>query len=151
LPEQERIVAKADEVLTDLDAGVAALERAKATLKRYRAAVLKAAVEGRLTAEWRAEHPDGEPATKLLGRILVERRKRWETEQEAMFVAAGKTPPKNWQEKYAEATPPDASNLPKLPDGWCWARLDQLIVYLRNGYFQKPTDDPSGIRLLRIN
>jgi type I restriction enzyme S subunit len=48
--EQRRIVAKIDELFSELDAGVAALERARANLKRYRASVLKAAVEGRLTA-----------------------------------------------------------------------------------------------------
>src|SRR5262249_41751453 len=49
LPQQRRIVAKIEELFSDLDAGVAALERVRANLKRYRAAVLKAAVEGRLT------------------------------------------------------------------------------------------------------
>ena len=53
LSEQDRIVAKIDELVSDLDAGVAALERVRANLKRYRAAVLKAAVAGRLTEEWR--------------------------------------------------------------------------------------------------
>ena len=52
LNEQRRIVAKIEELFSDLDAGVAALKRAKANLKRYRAAVLKAAVEGKLTEEW---------------------------------------------------------------------------------------------------
>lgn len=47
--EQERIVAKIEELFSDLDAGVAALERARANLKRYRAAVLKAAVEGKFS------------------------------------------------------------------------------------------------------
>jgi type I restriction enzyme S subunit len=55
LNEQRRIVAKIEELFSDLDAGVAALKRAKANLKRYRAAVLKAAVEGKLTEKW---HPD---------------------------------------------------------------------------------------------
>lgn len=54
--EQRRIVAKIEELFSDLDAGVAALERVRANLKRYRAAVLKAAVEGRLTEEWRKRH-----------------------------------------------------------------------------------------------
>jgi type I restriction enzyme S subunit len=45
---QEEIVSKIDQLFSDLDAGVAALARAKANLARYRAAVLKAAVEGRL-------------------------------------------------------------------------------------------------------
>jgi type I restriction enzyme S subunit len=102
LNEQRRIVAKIEELFSDLDAGVAALERAKANLKRYRAAVLKAAVEGKLTESWRAENPDTEPAAKLLERILAERRKKWEADQLAKFDAAGKEPPKNWKEKYVE-------------------------------------------------
>ena len=48
LPEQHRIVAEIEKQFTRLDAAVAALERVRATLKRYRAAVLKAACEGRL-------------------------------------------------------------------------------------------------------
>lgn len=59
--EQLRIVAKIEELFSDLDAGVAALERVRANLKRYRAAVLKAAVEGRLTEEWRKQHPSAQP------------------------------------------------------------------------------------------
>lgn len=48
LAEQHRIVAAIEEHLTNLDAAVAALKRAQANLKRYRAAVLDAAVTGRL-------------------------------------------------------------------------------------------------------
>jgi type I restriction enzyme S subunit len=44
--EQERIVAKIDELFSELDAGVASLKRARALLKKYRQAVLKAAVTG---------------------------------------------------------------------------------------------------------
>ena len=47
-PEQGRIADVLDELLSDLDAGVAALERVQAKLKHYRAAVLNAAVEGLL-------------------------------------------------------------------------------------------------------
>jgi type I restriction enzyme S subunit len=126
LPEQRRIVAKIEELFSDLDAGVAALQRVKANLKRYRASVLKAAVEGRLTAKWREEHPNVEPARKLLERILAERRKKWEADQLAKFKAAGKTPPKDWQAKYVEPTAPDTSNLSELPKGWCWARLEAI-------------------------
>ena len=53
--EQRRIVEKIEELFSDLEAGVAALTRARANLKRYRASVLKAAVEGSLTAQWRVE------------------------------------------------------------------------------------------------
>jgi type I restriction enzyme S subunit len=126
LNEQRRIVAKMEELFSDLDAGVAALERARANLKRYRAAVLKAAVEGRLTADWRQQHPATEPASKLLDRILTERRRRWEAEQDAKFAAADKTPPKNWREKYVEPMPPTVTGLPELPESWCWASVQQV-------------------------
>lgn len=56
LPEQRRIVAEIEMQFTRLDAGVAALRRTQANLKRYRAAILKAACEGRLVptdaAKW---------------------------------------------------------------------------------------------------
>lgn len=142
LNEQRQVVAKIEELFSDLDAGVAALERAKANLKRYRAAVLKAAVEGRLTAEWRDKHRHIEPAGKLLDRILAERRQRWETEQEVKFVASGKAPPKNWREKYAEPAPPDASALPELPSGWCWATLPQLGLLDRGRSRHRPRNAP---------
>ena len=125
LPEQRRIVAKIEELFSDLDAGVAALQRAKAKLKRYRAAVLKAAVEGKLTQEWRAKHPPKETATHLLERILKDRRRHWELEQLAAFEKAGKKPPANWKEKYKEPVGPDDTNLPALPEGWCWCSLGQ--------------------------
>ena len=124
--EQRRIVEKVEELFSDLAAGVAALERAKANLKRYRASVLKAAVEGDLTAEWRATNPNVEPASKLLERILQERHRKWEADQLAKFAAAGKQPPKNWKAKYVEATAPDTTDLPGLPEGWCWATMPQL-------------------------
>ncbi len=149
--EQCRIVAKIEELFSDLDAGVAALERAKVNLKRYRVAVLKAAVEGKLTEQWRAEHPATEPASKLLDRILAERRKKWKADQLAKFAAAGKEPPKNWQSKYVEPAPADADALPELPSGWCWVRTDQLIAFLKNGYFQSPSPATEGHRILRIN
>jgi len=48
LPEQRRIVEALETQLTRLDVAVATLERVRANLKRYRAAVLLAAVQGRV-------------------------------------------------------------------------------------------------------
>lgn len=50
LPEQERIVARIEELFSQLDAGVETLKKTKAQLAVYRQAVLKEAFEGRLTA-----------------------------------------------------------------------------------------------------
>ena len=62
LPEQERIVARIEDLFSQLDAGVETLKKTKALLAVYRQAVLKEAFEGRLSAEWRKVHSDCSPA-----------------------------------------------------------------------------------------
>ena len=115
--EQRRIVAEIETQFTRLDASVAALRRAQANLKRYRASVLKDACEGRLVpteAELASsEGREYEPATVLLERILAERRARWESQEKR-------------RSKYKEPSAPDASTLPELPEGWVWASLESL-------------------------
>lgn len=115
LPEQRRIVAEIEKQLSRLDAGIAALKRAQANLRRYRASVLKAACEGRLVPQ----DPNDEPASELLKRILAERRAKWAAEQRA----TGKDPAKL---RYVEPQGPDTSELPCLPEGWCWATFDHI-------------------------
>ena len=59
--EQKRIVAEIEKQFSRLDEAVVNLKRVKANLKRYKAAVLKAAVEGKLTEDWRKQHPNVNP------------------------------------------------------------------------------------------
>lgn len=131
--EQTRIIAKLEELLSDLDAGVAELKAAQKKLAQYRQSLLKAAVEGVLTADWRTRNPPTETGAQLLQRILTERRARWEAKQLAKFKEQGKTPPKDWQKKYPEPVQPDTSGLPELPEGWVWATLGQLLAELTSG------------------
>ncbi|WP_152050242.1 restriction endonuclease subunit S [Tautonia marina] len=144
--EQRRIVAAIEEHFSRLDEGIAALESARARLRRYRASVLKAACEGRLVpteAELaRAEGHDYEPADRLLSRILQHRRSRWEADQLAKLHAQGK-PPKDdrWKAKYAEPNPPDTSSLPELPEGWTWAAAAQ-IAEIQGGIQKQPKRTP---------
>ena len=133
LPEQHRIVAEIEKQFTRLDASVAALKRAQANLKRYRASLLKSSCEGRLVpneAELaRSEHRDYKPADRLLERILAERRARWESQ------------PKR-RGKYKEPAPPDTSHLPELPEGWVWATMPQLGELNRGKSKHRPRNDP---------
>ena len=122
--EQARIAEKLEELLSDLDAGVAELKAAQQKLQRYRQSLLKAAVEGALTAEWRAKNPPTETGAELLQRMLRERRARWEEQQLAKFAAHGKAPPKGWKDKYPEPQPPKTEGLPELPEGWVWVTVD---------------------------
>ena len=126
--EQSRIVEKLEELLTGLDAGVAELKAAQKKLAQYRQSLLKSAVEGALTAEWRANNKPAETGAQLLERILQERRARWEAKQLAKFKEQGKAPPKDWQQKYSEPVQPDTTDLPGLPQGWVWASVDQLAA-----------------------
>jgi type I restriction enzyme S subunit len=142
LPEQHRIVEKIEELLSDLDAGVASLQRAKANLKRYRASVLKSAVEGRLTEEWRKEHPQVEDGEMLLDRILRERREKWEKDQLLKFKEKGKEPPKNWQSKYEEPT--HEVGLYDLPSSWVWASALEVCERVENGNTPPPDEMTSG-------
>lgn len=58
LNEQKRIVEKIEELFSELDAGEESLRRARRQLGVYRQSLLKQAFEGKLTAKWRAQHPD---------------------------------------------------------------------------------------------
>ena len=54
--EQCRIVAKIEELFSELDKGIESLKTARAKLNIYRQVVLKHAFEGKLTAQWREEN-----------------------------------------------------------------------------------------------
>ena len=139
--EQSRVAQAVEELSLDLATGVAALERCREKLHRYRASVLKAAVEGDLTADWRSAHPDAEPASTLLQRILAERREHWEQEQLRTYTEKGKTPPKNWKAKYKEPVAPELADLPSLPAGWEWVGFDQIGA-IQGGLQKSPARAP---------
>ncbi|MBI4705694.1 MAG: hypothetical protein HY744_31770 [Deltaproteobacteria bacterium] len=156
--EQAKIVDEVETQLSRIDAGVAALERVQANLKRYRASVLKAAVEGRLVSTEaelaRAEGRDYEPADKLLGRILKERRARWEAAALAKMKAKGKPPTDDrWKAKYIEPEPPDTSGLPELPEGWGAATLEQITSAVRvicYGILMPKEHVPDGVLYVKV-
>lgn len=150
--EQTRIVEKLEELLSDLDAGVAELKAAQKKLAQYRQSLLKAAVEGALTDQWRQSPAaqNVESGADLLQRILRERRARWEARQLAKFKEQGKIPPKDWQDKYPEPVAPDTADLPELPQGWTWATVDQLSVEQKYGTSAKTNSDSSGVAVIRM-
>lgn len=141
LNEQRRIVARLQELTTRTKAARAALEAIPPLLDRFRQSVLAAAFRGDLTADWRAKNPDVEPASELLKRIRVERRRRWE---EAGLEKARSS-------RYRSPEPPSPIlDLPNLPTAWVWATLDELMISMRNGVSTKPDRD-SGVPVLRIS
>ena len=130
--QQKGIVAEIEKQFSRLDEAVANLKRVKANLKRYKAAVPKAAVEGKLTEAWRKQHPDIEPASKLIERILVERGAKW----------SGKR-------KRKEPAFPNNANSRPLPKGWCWVSLDQMLWQFRSGTAETSARDPTDYPVLK--
>jgi type I restriction enzyme S subunit len=140
--EQTRIVEKIEELFSDLDAGIVELNAGQKKLVQYRHSLLKSAIEGQLTAAWRAENEPQESGEQLLARLLTERRRQWEEKQLAKFGEQGKTPPEDWQVNYPEPVAPDTINLPELPVGWVWASLSQIGWLDRGRSKHRPRNDP---------
>lgn len=69
LNEQRRIVAKIDAFMARSRRAKESLDAIPPLLERLRQSILAAAFRGDLTADWRAQNPDVEPAEKLLERI----------------------------------------------------------------------------------
>lgn len=72
--EQERIVARIEELFSQLDAGVETLKKTKAQLAVYRQAVLKEAFEGRLTQAFREENGLPDWKTISITQAIVQRK-----------------------------------------------------------------------------
>lgn len=104
--EQPRIVAAIEEQISRIDAGVEALQLARRNLERMRAAVLHAAVTGRLVSP----EPDDEPTEIVLKRALAARREA--------LARTGRA--------YFEPAAPNLDGAPDLPASWTWASLDAL-------------------------
>ena len=136
LDDQHRIVAEIEKQFSRLDEAVAGLQRVKANLKRYKAAVLKSAVTGRLVpteAELaRREGRSYETGAELLQRILEARRSQWQ----------GKG-------KYKEPAAPDTTGLPELPEGWVWASAVQVCDPVVDCHNKTAPYTASGIPLVR--
>ena len=125
---QQAVVSKIDELFSRIDEGERALERVRKLVERYRQSVLKAAVTGELTREWREQHAgELESGEALLTRILEARRQAWEQSELAKMKAKGQDPINNaWKKKYKEPVTPNVSDLSELPTDWDWASLDAL-------------------------
>lgn len=129
--EQTRIVSKIDELFSRIDAGEANLKRVQALVKQYRQSVLKAAVTGELTRDWREKNRDRLTGTgeDLLKRILAARREAWEAAELEKLRAKGQEPKNDkWKEKYKEPAAPDTTDLPDLPEGWVWSTLGTIAA-----------------------
>lgn len=118
LPEQHRIVAEIEKQFSRLDEGVAALKRVQANLKRYRAAVLKAACEGKLV-------PTEATLARTAGRQFESGAKMLAN---VNSVETTKTVPRRAGRLWGAGHVPDLTDEERrtLPRGWTWTKVRDL-------------------------
>ena len=137
--EQQRIVSKLEELLSELDKGIDSFKTAREQLTVYRQAVLKHAFEGKLTEEWRKKHADElEPAETLLEKIKAEREQRYRQQLEdwkqavKAWGASGKEGKKPTKPGKPKELPPlteaELSELSELPGMWAWIRFHNIVL-----------------------
>jgi type I restriction enzyme S subunit len=159
--EQKRIVAKIEELFSELDKGIESLQTAREQLKVYRQAVLKHAFEGKLTEQWRKDNADKlESPEQLLARIQQERDTRYQQQLEDWKNAV-----KEWETNGKEGKKPgkpkklaqlssisetSTQALSELPHGWSYTRLGHLIDEPAYGTSAKCDYDIGDQSVLRI-
>lgn len=116
--EQRRIVAAIEEQFSRIDAGVEALQRARRNLQRMRAAVLQAAVTGKLVSQ----DPNDEPAEWLVKRVQGDRP----------------------APKHRDLPGFDLGTLSPLPSGWTWCQAWQVCDPITNGDTPEPQKMTKG-------
>ena len=109
-------------------------------VKKLRQQILQEAIEGKLTAEWRQQNPDVEPASALLARIQAEKE---QLIKDKKIKKQKPLPPISDEEKPFD-----------LPDGWEFYLLDE-VTYMTRGSSPRPifsyiTDSPEGVNWIKI-
>ncbi len=97
-------------------------------LAKLKQAILRDAIAGKLTADWRAAHPDEEPASQLLLRIQADK---------VRLVADKKLRP----EKPLPKITPDEIPF-GIPQGWKWCRMGEAGIFQRGKSKHRPRNDP---------
>ncbi len=159
---QKRIVAKIEELFSELEAGEESLRVARRQLGVYRQSLLKQAFEGHLTAQWRTQNPAKlESPAQLLARIQSARQARYE-EQLAAWERAVTSWSKGGQKGKRPTKPSEPAIFdPKDFDGeitvpGCWAveqigncPTDSLIGLVRSA--DEQTAGPTGFSYIKMD
>jgi len=135
LNEQNRIVEKIETLFAHINKGEEALREVQKLLKRYRQSILKAAVTGELTRDWReANQHKLEPSSDFIARILDNRARNWQ----------GTRDPGN-------PSSTSVTEMPDVPAEWEWAPLDSLCVEgPTNGISPKGGNAGAGIKSFKL-
>ena len=109
---QREIVDKFKSIVREDEELKSELTLQQTLLKKLRQQILQEAIEGKLTADWRVQNPDVEPASELVKRIAA---KKAQLVKDKKIKAQKPLPPITDEEKSFD-----------LPQGWEWCWLETI-------------------------
>ncbi len=131
LPGQHDLIKQINKGRTKLALAQHEITHQQALLAKLKQSILQEAIQGKLTADWRAANPDVEPASRLLQSIQVERNR---------LIAAKKLRPEKPLPKITPAeTPFD------IPKGWEWCRIANATLVIVDCPHSTPQWTESGM------
>ena len=163
LAEQRRLVAKIEELFSELDKGLESLQTAREQLEVYGQAVLKQAFEGKLTASWREKYAGSvETVGERLCRMVQLRESRerddlagWKQLVRAWEERGERGPKPSRPSRFKPPEPIDPTeldNLPGVPESWRYVRLAE-IAKIGTGMSvssRRKVADPIEVPYLRV-
>lgn len=156
--EQKAMVAKIEQLFSELDNGIEDLKTAQAKLKIYRQAVLQKAFEGEFTREWREKQTNLPTADKLLETIKQEREAYYLQQLEEWKQAI-----KEWEKNGGDGKKPSRTSKPKtlsavtgeetesygnLPTCWKWERFSNVTHKIGDIDHKMPKEFEGGLPYL---
>lgn len=143
--EQHQLIQKINKARAAIETATHEIAHQQTLLGKLKQAILQEAIQGKLTAEWRAANPDVESSAHLLSAVL-ESQEKWI----AAEIANGNREAKTIQRKRTkiDKTPPVKPDT-RLPDKWEWATLFDAGLLVIDCYNKTPPYVETGIPLIR--
>lgn len=128
--EQKEILDQIATIESDHSALIDEIDYQEALLTQLRQSILQDAIQGKLTAEWRKQNPEVEPASELLKRIQAEK---------AQLIKEKKIK----KEKPLPIIKKDEIPF-EIPESWEWCRLGDIMLKVTDGTHHSPPNGPNG-------
>ena len=127
LPEQQRLITRINKAKDCIGIVDKEITHQEIFLTKLKQAILQEAIQGKLTADWRKENSDVEPASQLLERIQKEKQR---------LIAEKKI-------RREKSLPPIApEEIPfEIPDSWAWCRMGNSGLLKRGKSKHRPRND----------
>jgi type I restriction enzyme S subunit len=130
LAKQEKTVAVLERLESEIEGIIRQPVRANIEALRY--SILRAAFEGKLTAEWRKSHTD-----KIKPEVAVSKPQENRDHKKA-------------KSRCEDLSAVDISSLPRLSENWTWTQVREVTDLLQYGTSRKAGTARSGIPVLRM-